>query len=233
MYEGSADMVELEKFKDLDRNELSLIEVAHAALQETGEVHDFNQLLEFLQNYLSLSDEQLEKKMVRFYTDLNVDGRFISLGDNRWGLRSWYAIDEIDEEIINSIDDEDIPRHRRRKKKSSLNAFAEGDEDVIDYNDDDPEDIDDIYDQIDEEDYDADDDDDEEDDAVEDIEGPVLLEDDEDEDDNAELGVYARDLSELGDDVDIDEEEIEIDDEEDDDEDDELSDENQELLDQF
>ncbi len=226
-------MVELEKFKDLDRNELSLIEVAHAALQETGEVHDFNQLLEFLQNYLSLSDEQLEKKMVRFYTDLNVDGRFISLGDNRWGLRSWYAIDEIDEEIINSIDDEDIPRHRRRKKKSSLNAFAEGDEDVIDYNDDDPEDIDDIYDQIDEEDYDADDDDDEEDDAVEDIEGPVLLEDDEDEDDNAELGVYARDLSELGDDVDIDEEEIEIDDEEDDDEDDELSDENQELLDQF
>ncbi|MBG9982372.1 DNA-directed RNA polymerase subunit delta [Aerococcaceae bacterium DSM 111020] len=231
-------MVELEKFKDLDRNELSLIEVAHAALQETGEVHDFNQLLEFLQNYLSLSDEQLEKKMVRFYTDLNVDGRFISLGDNRWGLRSWYAIDEIDEEIINSIDDEDIPRHRRRKKKSSLNAFAEGDEDVIDYNDDDPEDIDDIYDQIDEEDYDADDDNDEEDDAVEDIEGPVLLEDDEDEDDNAELGVYARDLSELGDDVDIDEEEIEIDDEEDDDEedddeDDELSDEDQELLDQF
>lgn len=218
-------MVELEKLKGQDRSELSLIEVAHAILQESGEVYDFNQLLEFLQNYLSLSDADLEKKMVRFYTDLNVDGRFISLGDNRWGLRSWYAIDEIDEEIINSIEDEDLPRHRRRKKKSTLNAFAEGDDDVIDYNDDDPEDIDDIYDQIDEE-------DDEEDDEDDVVDGPIL---DEEDDDNAELGVYARDLSELGDD-DLEDEEIEIEideDDEDDEDDDELSDEDQALLDQF
>ena len=222
-------MVELEKLKGQDRSELSLIEVAHAILQESGEVYDFNQLLEFLQNYLSLSDADLEKKMVRFYTDLNVDGRFISLGDNRWGLRSWYAIDEIDEEIINSIEDEDLPRHRRRKKKSTLNAFAEGDDDVIDYNDDDPEDIDDIYDQIDEE-------DDEEDDEDDVVDGPILDEEDDEDDDNAELGVYARDLSELGDD-DLEDEEIEIeideDDDDEDDEDDEMSDEDQALLDQF
>lgn len=222
-------MVELEKLKGQDRSELSLIEVAHAILQESGEVYDFNQLLEFLQNYLSLSDADLENKMVRFYTDLNVDGRFISLGDNRWGLRSWYAIDEIDEEIINSIEDEDLPRHRRRKKKSSINAFAEGDDDVIDYNDDDPEDIDDIYDVIDEE-------EDEEEDEDDVIDGPILDEEEDEDDDNAELGVYARDLSELGDD-DLEDEDIEIeiddDDDDEDDEDDEMSDEDQALLDQF
>ncbi|MBG9987376.1 DNA-directed RNA polymerase subunit delta [Aerococcaceae bacterium DSM 111176] len=222
-------MVELEKLKGQERSELSLIEVAHAILQESGEVYDFNQLLEFLQNYLSLSDADLENKMVRFYTDLNVDGRFISLGDNRWGLRSWYAIDEIDEEIINSIEDEDLPRHRRRKKKSSINAFAEGDDDVIDYNDDDPEDIDDIYDVIDEE-------EDEEEDEDDVIDGPILDEEEDEDDDNAELGVYARDLSELGDD-DLEDEDIEIeiddDDDDEDDEDDEMSDEDQALLDQF
>lgn len=230
-------MVELEQFKGQERSELSLIEVAHAVLQESGEVYDFNQLLEFLQNYLSITEADLEKKMVRFYTDLNVDGRFISLGENRWGLRSWYAIDEIDEEIINSLDDEDIPRHRRRKKKSSINAFAEGDDDVIDYNDDDPEDIDDIYDQIDEDDMDYDNDDDEDEEDEDDVLDSPLLSDDEEDDDNQELGVYARDLSELGDDDLNEDEDIEIvldDDEEDEEDDDEeLSDEDQALLDQF
>ena len=38
------------------------------------------------------------------------------LGDNRWGLRAWYPIDSIDEEMVSSIDDEDLPRRRRRKK---------------------------------------------------------------------------------------------------------------------
>lgn len=132
-------MVELEKLKGQERSELSLIEVAHAILQESGEVYDFNQLLEFLQNYLSLSDADLEKKMVRFYTDLNVDGRFISLGDNRWGLRAWYPIDSIDEEILSTIDEDEV--QVRRKKRKKLNAFATSeDDDVIDYNDDDPED---------------------------------------------------------------------------------------------
>ncbi len=32
------------------------------------------------------------------YSDLNTDGSFIPLGDNKWGLRSCCSDDEIDEE---------------------------------------------------------------------------------------------------------------------------------------
>lgn len=202
--------VELKKLEGINREELSMLEVAHAILEETGDVYDFTELLVLIQEHLSLSEAELESKMARFYTDINIDGRFISLGENRWGLRAWYPIDSIDEEIVSSIDDEDLPRRRRRTKKRKVNAFGDG-EDVIDYNDDDPEDIDDIYDDIDEE--DLDDDFDEEDDT-----NAVVLDinkDDEEDDDNEELGVYARDLDELGDDVEIEEEEFdeEIDDE--------------------
>jgi len=85
-----------------------MVEVAHAILEAKNEVLDFNQLLVEIQEYMELSDEALESRMARFYTDLNIDGSFISLGDNRWGLRAWYPIDSIDEEIATSMEDEEV-----------------------------------------------------------------------------------------------------------------------------
>ncbi|MGY3725262.1 DNA-directed RNA polymerase subunit delta [Granulicatella balaenopterae] len=184
--------MELKAFEGINKNELSMIEVAHAMLEESGEVLEFSQLVAEIKAFLELSDEVLEARMTRFYTDLNIDGSFISLGENRWGLRSWYPIDSIDEEIVSSIDDDELKK--RRKKRKKVNAF--GDEDVIDYNDDDPED--DII---------LDDDAEEDDDDVED---DIKLDGDVEEDDEdvevKELEAYKSDLSELGADEDIEDE---------------------------
>ena len=131
--------VKLTELDGINKNELSMIEVAHEIFETTGEVLDFDDLLLRVQEYLGLSKKELDSKMTRFYTNLNVDGSFISLGDNRWGLRSWYPIDSIDEEILSTIDEDEV--QVRRKKRKKLNAFATSeDDDVIDYNDDDPED---------------------------------------------------------------------------------------------
>lgn len=161
-----------------------MVEVAHAILEAKNEVLDFNQLLVEIQEYMELSDEALESRMARFYTDLNIDGSFISLGDNRWGLRAWYPIDSIDEEIATSMEDEEVKKPRKKRKK--VNAF--GSDDLIDYNDDDPEDEE----LIDDEDLDSDDLDDDID---------VDLEDDVDEED--EIDAYRSDLNELGADEDL------------------------------
>lgn len=91
------------KIKALDGQkieELSMIEVAHAILDQKGEEMPFADLLKQVQDYLEKSDEQMKATLSRFYTDLNTDGSFIPLGNNTWGLRSWYAIDSIDEETI-------------------------------------------------------------------------------------------------------------------------------------
>ena len=164
-----------------------MVEVAHAILEAKNEVLDFNQLLVEIQEYMELSDEALESRMARFYTDLNIDGSFISLGDNRWGLRAWYPIDSIDEEIATSMEDEEVKKPRKKRKK--VNAF--GSDDLIDYNDDDPEDEE----LIDDEDLDSDDLDDDID---------VDLEDDVDEED--EIDAYRSDLNELGADEDLEDE---------------------------
>ena len=116
-----------------------MIEVARAILQTRGRDNEmyFNDLVNEIQNYLEKSDADIRNALPFFYSDLNTDGSFIPLGDNKWGLRSWYAIDEIDEEVI-TLEDTDENAPKRKNKK--VNAFMDGDEDAIDYNDDDPED---------------------------------------------------------------------------------------------
>ena len=179
--------MELKKLDGINKNELSMVEVAHAILEAKNEALDFNQLLVEIQEYMELSDEALESRMARFYTDLNIDGSFISLGDNRWGLRAWYPIDSIDEEIATSMEDEEVKKPRKKRKK--VNAF--GSDDLIDYNDDDPEDEE----LIDDEDLDSDDLDDDID---------VDLDDDVEEED--EIDAYRSDLNELGADEDLEDE---------------------------
>lgn len=165
--------MEFKVFEGINKNEISMIEVAHAILAERGDIMDFSDLVNQIQTYLEKADSEIRDVLPQFYTDLNIDGSFISLGDNRWGLRSWYPIDSIDEEV-SGIDEEDDETVRRKKRKK-VNAFIATDADAIDYNDDDPEDSDIDHDEDDEELY------------------------DEEEDETKEIKEYTTDLSEIGD----------------------------------
>ena len=109
--------MELEVFAGQEKSELSMIEVARAILEERGRDHEmyFSDLVNEIQNYLEKSDAEIREALPYFYSALNVDGSFIPLGDNKWGLRSWYAIDEIDEEIITLEEDENGAPKRKRK----------------------------------------------------------------------------------------------------------------------
>ena len=166
LFERTCTSLELEKFKDANKDELSMIEVAHEILHQRGETMAFADLTNEIQVYLGKSDEEIRDRLAQFYTDLNIDGSFISLGDNVWGLRSWYPYDSIDEALVHGEDEEDEERPRKKRKK--VNAFladVSDDDDVIDYDDDDPEDED--------LDNDYDDGDDPEDELADGIEGQL------------------------------------------------------------
>lgn len=133
--------LDLKVFDGQDKSELSMIEVAHAILAYHGEAMAFADLTNEVQQYLGKSDEEIRERLPQFYTDLNVDGSFISLGDNTWGLRAWYPYESIDEATVGeNEEEEDRPKKKRRK----VNAFLAGadEDDVIDYDNDDPEDDD-------------------------------------------------------------------------------------------
>lgn len=134
--------LELEIFKGQNKDELSMIEVAHAILAKNGEPMAFVDLANAVQNYLEKTDEEFRNRLSQFYTDLNIDGSFISLGENTWELRTWYPFESIDEALIHTEEDEDRPVRKKRKRVNAFLADAADDDDVIDYDADDPEDED-------------------------------------------------------------------------------------------
>ncbi|MDK6802948.1 DNA-directed RNA polymerase subunit delta [Lactobacillus mulieris] len=170
----------LADFEGKKREELSLIEVARAILEDHGKRMAFADIVNAVQEYLGTSDEEIRERLPQFYTDMNTDGEFISMGDNVWALRSWFPYESVDEEVNHPEDEDDEPRKKHHRK---VNAFiASSDDDIIDYDSDDPEDDDlDTEDDDNADDFDATDDDDELPDG---IEGQLSELDDEDDEDD-------------------------------------------------
>ena len=100
--------MKLRQFEGERKEEVSMIRVAKAVLEEKGEVMDFNEIVQEVANFAGLDETVMSNRVVQFYTDMNVDGEFISLGENTWGLRNWYPVDSINEVLTHENDEADI-----------------------------------------------------------------------------------------------------------------------------
>jgi len=61
-----------------------------------------------------LSEEERADYLARIYTNINLDGQFLSLGNNFWGLKQWYPMEQRDEEVASKL----APVSKRKRKKS-------------------------------------------------------------------------------------------------------------------
>lgn len=100
--------------------EMSVIEIAYEILKEQKSTMSYLELLERVVDVKEMTPEEKEQRISYLYTNLNVDGRFVCLGDNVWGLRAWYPLEKLEEEIITA-------KPARKKAKA-----AEVEDDLID-----------------------------------------------------------------------------------------------------
>ena len=79
-------------------SEESMIDIAFAILTEKQEPLTLPQLMDEIRKLTGVTEKEMKRKLHQFYTDMNIDGRFLAINDNRWGLREWYPVDQIEEE---------------------------------------------------------------------------------------------------------------------------------------
>lgn len=77
------------------------IDIAELILEDEKESLHFKKIFEKAANIKGFSEAKKTDFIAQFYTDLNMDGRFITIGDNLWGLKSWFPANQIDEQIFN------------------------------------------------------------------------------------------------------------------------------------
>ena len=65
----------------------------------------FNKTVEL--SGLELSENDKKSKMSKFYTQLSLDGRFITLTDNFWDLRSRHIFEQVHLDMIDAYSDEE------------------------------------------------------------------------------------------------------------------------------
>ncbi|MDD8002021.1 DNA-directed RNA polymerase subunit delta [Bacillus cereus] len=174
--------MDFKQYSPEELKECSMIEVVHSVLGDKRQATTFNELVQEIAQVLGLSQEQVNAKIAQFYTDLNIDGRFINLGENRWGLRSWYPYEQIDEEIL----PQPKPKKKRKVEDDGFDDYIEEDDfddaDVTEDEDDDVEDLDKVLEDEDGDDDDLDDlDEDEDDFAEEELEYDETEEEEEEE----------------------------------------------------
>lgn len=162
----------------------SMIELAVTLLKEEKKAMNYRDIFEEITALKPLEGAERDDAFAQFYTDLNLDGRFLYLGQGIWGLKVWYPVDQIDEEIT----EEPKKKKKKKAKKKEIepsidNPIEDEEEDLTeipidfivksdDTDDEDEDDLeledDDLFDEDDEE-YDEDDelDEDEEDEGEE------------------------------------------------------------------
>ena len=90
-------------------NEKSLLDfgfdVLNASKDPVKFIDLFNESIKL--SGLELSQSELKLRMSKFYTQLSLDGRFITLTDNYWDLRSRHVFEQVHLDMIDAYSDED------------------------------------------------------------------------------------------------------------------------------
>lgn len=158
--------------------ETPMVELAYDLLKKTKQSRTYHEIMDEVAKARAMTPEEITENIAQLYTEINIDGRFLFLGNNSWGLKRWYPVDKTaekaDKKFVrkeDDFDDDDDDFLEDELEEEDLDYNTEDDEDEeadgfteVDVEDEDIEEVDEEFDDEDAEDADEDAADDEDED---------------------------------------------------------------------
>lgn len=102
-----------------EMNQSSMLDIAFDLMTKKKKAVDFYKLYEEVSEVKGYDASQAQEHQSLFYTSITLDGRFITIGENQWDLRSRHKFENVhidmndiyadtdDDEIENESDEDD------------------------------------------------------------------------------------------------------------------------------
>lgn len=96
--------------------EMPMVDLAFIVLKAANTPFYYRDLMIEIAKIKGFSEDTVMQVIAQLYTEINVDGRFACVGNNLWGLKRWYPIDNKSDDamgnakrprIINDEDDDE------------------------------------------------------------------------------------------------------------------------------
>ena len=114
----------------------SLLDLAYDYVSQSKEQVSFKDLWAYVVEKAGLDEETAAKRVSSFYTNLMLDGRFVTLGENQWDLRSRHTFDKVHidmkdvySDVETSDEDEEEEDEEDKEYKKAFEEKEESDED--------------------------------------------------------------------------------------------------------
>ena len=106
----------------------SLIEIAYEFVESQKEPVPFSKIWEYVKQTAGLSEEEAARKAGQFFTNMMLDGRFVTLGENEWDLRSRHTFDKVHidmRDVYSDVETTDDDTEEAEEEKEYNQVFDE------------------------------------------------------------------------------------------------------------
>ena len=113
----------------------SLIEIAYEFVSSRKGSASFTQIWEYVKEQSGMSEEEAERKAGQFFTNMMLDGRFVTLGENEWDLRERHTFDKVHidmRDVYSDVQTSDDDSEEEEEEDEYNKVFGEAKEESVD-----------------------------------------------------------------------------------------------------
>ena len=106
----------------------SLIEYAYELIAKSKGSVNFKEIWAYVKEQAGLSEEEAAKKAGQFFTNMMLDGRFVTLGENEWDLRERHTFDKVHidmRDVYSDVQTSDDDLEEEEEEDEYNSAFGE------------------------------------------------------------------------------------------------------------